>query len=156
MPFPPSPSSSGRFRRLQRLDATNLIVVIEEKATGKLVASGTLVIELKFVHSCGQVGHIEDIVCDETYRGKQLGRRYVALVSAHALGWLQRPPLIRNEACAAAPGGTARIIDQLKHLGERAGCYKVILDCAEKNVGFYEKLGFLRKEIQMALYFGKS
>ena len=65
----------GRFRRLQRLDGTNLIVVIEEKATGKLVASGTLAIELKFVHSCGQVGHIEDIVCDESYRGKQLGRR---------------------------------------------------------------------------------
>ena len=48
------------------------------------------------------------------------------------------------------------IIDQLKHLGQRSGCYKVILDCAEKNVGFYEKLGFLRKEIQMALYFASG
>jgi hypothetical protein len=46
-----------------------------------------------------------------------------------------------------------RIIDQLKHLGLRAGCYKVILDCAEKNVGFYEKLGFVRKEVQMAHYY---
>ena len=45
------------------------------------------------------------------------------------------------------------IIDQLKHLAKRSGCYKVILDCAEKNVGFYEKLGFVKKEIQMALYF---
>lgn len=32
------------------------------------------------------------------------------------------------------------------------GCYKVILDCAEKNVAFYEKLGFQRKEVQMAMY----
>jgi glucosamine-phosphate N-acetyltransferase len=60
---------------MQRLDGSNLIVVIEEKATGKLVATGTLAVELKFVHSCGHVGHIEDIVCDEAYRGKQLGRR---------------------------------------------------------------------------------
>jgi len=66
-----------RFRRLQRLENTNLIVVLEEAATGRLVASGTIAIELKFVHSCGQVGHIEDIVCDAEYRGKQLGRRYV-------------------------------------------------------------------------------
>jgi len=66
-----------RFRRLQRLENTNLIVVMEEAATGRLVASGTIAIELKFVHSCGQVGHIEDIVCDAEYRGKQLGRRYV-------------------------------------------------------------------------------
>ena len=29
------------------------------------------------------------------------------------------------------------------------GCYKVILDCAEANVVFYEKCGLTRKEIQM-------
>ena len=33
------------------------------------------------------------------------------------------------------------------------GCYKAILDCSEKNVGFYQKLGFVVKESQMALYF---
>ncbi|XWV24846.1 6-phosphate N-acetyltransferase [Tupanvirus deep ocean] len=31
-------------------------------------------------------------------------------------------------------------------------CYKIILDCSEKNIGFYEKFGFKRKEVQMALY----
>jgi hypothetical protein len=29
------------------------------------------------------------------------------------------------------------------------GCYKVILDCADHNVAFYEKCGLTRKEIQM-------
>ncbi len=29
------------------------------------------------------------------------------------------------------------------------GCYKVILDCAEANVSFYEKCGLTRKEVQM-------
>lgn len=30
-----------------------------------------------------------------------------------------------------------------------AGCYKVILDCGESNVAFYEKCGLTRKEVQM-------
>ncbi len=29
------------------------------------------------------------------------------------------------------------------------GCYKVILDCAEHNVAFYEKCGLTKKEVQM-------
>eukprot|EP01126_Amoeba_proteus_P030467 TRINITY_DN3011_c0_g1_i2.p1 TRINITY_DN3011_c0_g1~~TRINITY_DN3011_c0_g1_i2.p1 ORF type:complete len:111 (-),score=15.59 TRINITY_DN3011_c0_g1_i2:129-461(-) len=45
------------------------------------------------------------------------------------------------------------IVEQLTHLGKRAGCYKIILDCSEKNVGFYHRLGFQRKENQMAMYF---
>ncbi len=39
------------------------------------------------------------------------------------------------------------------HICKGQGCYKVILDCSEKNEGFYAKLGFQRKELQMALYF---
>ena len=35
---------------------------------------------------------------------------------------------------------------------EKYGCYKIILDCAEKNRTFYEKSGFVKKEIQMARY----
>ena len=47
----------------------------------------------------------------------------------------------------------SRLIDYLSKLGEEKGCYKVILDAAEKNVGFYEKCGYKRKEICMAKYF---
>ena len=45
------------------------------------------------------------------------------------------------------------IIEQLKVIAQAHKCYKVILDCNEKNQGFYEKLGFKKKEIQMAVYF---
>lgn len=31
------------------------------------------------------------------------------------------------------------------------GCYKIILDCSEKNVPFYEKAGFKQHELQMRL-----
>jgi hypothetical protein len=46
----------------------------------------------------------------------------------------------------------------IAHLVERAqaaGCYKVILDCAEQNIGYYEKCGLARKEVQMVRYFDR-
>ena len=33
----------------------------------------------------------------------------------------------------------------------KRGCYKIILDCAERNVPFYENLNFRKKEYQMRL-----
>jgi glucosamine-phosphate N-acetyltransferase len=44
------------------------------------------------------------------------------------------------------------LINKAIEISKQYGCYKVILDCSEKNVIFYEKLGFTRKELQMALY----
>ncbi|ORY91279.1 acyl-CoA N-acyltransferase [Syncephalastrum racemosum] len=45
-----------------------------------------------------------------------------------------------------------RIIEALKFIGAKAGCYKVILDCSAKNIPFYEKCGFTQKEYEMAWY----
>ena len=47
------------------------VFVVEEK--GRLLASGTLVLERKFARGCGLCGHIEDIVVDEQCRGRGLG-----------------------------------------------------------------------------------
>jgi hypothetical protein len=41
------------------------------------------------------------------------------------------------------------VIEALLEAAREAGCYKVILDCAEANAAFYEKCGLTRKEIQM-------
>ncbi|KAG0221639.1 Glucosamine-phosphate N-acetyltransferase-like protein [Mortierella sp. GBA43] len=49
-----------------------------------------------------------------------------------------------------------RIIETLKAIGESQGCYKVILDCSEKNVPFYEKCGFERKGVEMGWYVNKT
>ncbi|SJX63113.1 related to glucosamine 6-phosphate n-acetyltransferase [Sporisorium reilianum f. sp. reilianum] len=46
-----------------------------------------------------------------------------------------------------------RIIEVLTHVGRERGCYKVILDCSEKNVPFYEKCGYHKAGEQMAVYF---
>eukprot|EP01080_Neovahlkampfia_damariscottae_P001148 gene1148-10662_t len=42
-----------------------------------------------------------------------------------------------------------RIILGLKKLAEEKNCYKVILDCSDSNVAFYEKCGFSKTEIMM-------
>ena len=44
------------------------------------------------------------------------------------------------------------IIEHLVNFGFKNNCYKIILDCSEKNKKFYEKLGFQKKEIQMVNY----
>jgi glucosamine-phosphate N-acetyltransferase len=41
------------------------------------------------------------------------------------------------------------LILHLVNLGKNENCYKVILDCNENNVMFYEKCGFKKHEIQM-------
>jgi hypothetical protein len=45
--------------------------------------------------------------------------------------------------------GLYTVSDQL---ARDEGCYKVILDCSEANAAFYERCGFSRKELQLALY----
>lgn len=47
------------------------------------------------------------------------------------------------------------LIDHGVKFAEQNNAYKCILDCSKKNIGFYNKCGFIEKEIEMAYYFGK-
>jgi glucosamine-phosphate N-acetyltransferase len=31
-------------------------------------------------------------------------------------------------------------------------CYKIILNCDQKNIGFYEKIGFTQRNVEMSIY----
>jgi len=42
-----------------------------------IIASATLLIENKFIHNCGKVGHIEDVVVDKNYRKNGIGKKIV-------------------------------------------------------------------------------
>jgi len=41
------------------------------------------------------------------------------------------------------------LIRRIQQEARKVGCYKVILNCKEHNVAFYEHLGFRRNEIEM-------
>ena len=70
----------------------------------------------------GKVGHIEDVVIDEKYKGNGLGKDIVFYATS---------------------------------IAKKNGCYKVILDCSDDNIGFYIKSGYIKKGNQMALYFSE-
>ncbi len=44
------------------------------------------------------------------------------------------------------------LVKKAIEISKQYGCYKVILDCNEKNINFYQKHGFVKKEIQMVNY----
>lgn len=110
-----------RFQKLldhQRSHDLRLTVVAIDSNT-RVVATGSVMIEPKFIRDGKPCAHIEDIVVDRASRGSNLGKRIVTYLIDH---------------CKARQ------------------CYKIILDCAQSNVSFYEKCGFQVKGTQMAIY----
>ena len=49
------------------------IALLEERVVG----AATLIIEPKFIHDGGMVGHIEDVVVDKKYQGKKIGEQVI-------------------------------------------------------------------------------
>lgn len=108
-----------RFNWLKSRNDEYFCIVLEDLSNGRIVGSGTVFIERKFIHGCSSAGHIEDIVTHDSMRGKGLGKV---------------------------------LILTLTDLAKKGGAYKVLLSCAEKNVGFYEKCGLCPKSVSMAKY----
>ena len=50
----------------------------------KIVASTTLIIEQKFIHDGGFVGHIEDVAVSKKYQGKGIGKELIIQVLDYA------------------------------------------------------------------------
>ena len=51
-----------RFKRMLSMQGTYLVTVIEDTNSRQVVGSATLVVEDKFIHDCGRVGRVEDVV----------------------------------------------------------------------------------------------
>ncbi|CRG86230.1 glucosamine-phosphate N-acetyltransferase [Talaromyces islandicus] len=59
----------------KRNDEYYLIVICD--GSGKIVGTGSLIVERKFIHTLGLVGHIEDIAVSQDQQGKKLGLRII-------------------------------------------------------------------------------
>ncbi|KAK4477243.1 hypothetical protein RD792_016457 [Penstemon davidsonii] len=75
-----------RFQEIAKYGDDHLICVMQDNKhnSGKIVATGSVFIEKKFIRNCGKVGHIEDVVVDSSVRGKQLGKKIIDFLSDHA------------------------------------------------------------------------
>jgi glucosamine-phosphate N-acetyltransferase len=76
---------------------------------GRVVGTTSLLVERKFIHTGGRVGHIEDVAVCRSMQGRGVGTALIRYAVEEA---------------------------------RRLDCYKVILDCFDSLVGFYERLGF--------------
>ncbi|KAF9903753.1 Glucosamine-phosphate N-acetyltransferase-like protein [Linnemannia zychae] len=65
------------FEQMRRCEGVYHIVVIEELRERRIVATGTLIVEQKFLRGCAKAGHIEDIVVHDSQRGKKFGIRLI-------------------------------------------------------------------------------
>ena len=50
-------------------------IVAVAELDGKIVGATTLLIEQKFIHKGGSVGHIEDVVVDKNFQGQKIGEK---------------------------------------------------------------------------------
>ena len=97
------------------LENENHIIHVAE-LDGKIVGSTTLLIEQKFIHEGGFVGHIEDVVVNKEFEGQGIGMKLVL---------------------------------SLLDVAKEKKCYKIILNCEDKLLPFYEKIGFKQKSTEM-------
>ncbi|CAG9763666.1 unnamed protein product [Ceutorhynchus assimilis] len=70
----------AQFLKMQKAGCY-FVTVIEDIRHSKIIGSATLVTELKFIHQCGNRARLEDVVVNNTYRGKQLGKLIVLTVT---------------------------------------------------------------------------
>ena len=56
--------------------------------------------------------------------------------------------VVVSESCRGKGVGQT-LVRFLVDLAKSRRCYKVVLDCAAENCGFYEKCGFVKRECQM-------
>ncbi len=55
-------------------------IIIIAEIEGRVIGSTTLLIEPKFIHQGGVVGHIEDVVVDKKFQGKKIGEKIIIQV----------------------------------------------------------------------------
>jgi len=70
---------------VQSLHAGHNIMVIEHCSSNTIVATGTILIECKLIRDYGKVGHIEDIVVDDKFRGYGLGKEMIRILTDYSM-----------------------------------------------------------------------
>lgn len=59
----------------KKIDSNSDHIIAVAEIDGKIVGSTTLLIEQKFIHNGGKVGHIEDVVVDKNFQGQRIGEK---------------------------------------------------------------------------------
>ncbi|VVB83263.1 Acetyltransferase (GNAT) family protein [uncultured archaeon] len=94
---------------LFEINSNNGTIYVAKTSSGKIIGTAKLLIEQKFTHGGGKVGHIEDVAVRKEYEGN---------------------------------GIATKIIKEIISRAKKEKCYKIILDCKNSLLPFYQKFGF--------------
>ncbi len=116
-----------RMKRIYRARLRRGVVTNVVEVDGMIISTTSTVYEPKFIHNGDWIAHVEDVATQKGYEGKGYASLLLSAAIEHARTFVHEdtPELI--------------------------GCYKVILDCSDANIPFYEKHGFYRHENCMRL-----
>lgn len=71
----------NRFQLLKKCQGTYYhTVIVDTEKSDQIIASASLVIEKKFIHDCANRGVIEEVIVNNEYRGKSLGKQIVNIL----------------------------------------------------------------------------
>ena len=59
----------------EKINSNSDHIIAVAEMDGKIVGSTTLLIESKFIHNGGLVGHIEDVVVNKEFQGQKIGEK---------------------------------------------------------------------------------
>ena len=59
----------------EKINSNPDYIIAVAELDGKIVGATTLLIEQKFIHKGGVVGHIEDVVVDKNFQGQKIGEK---------------------------------------------------------------------------------
>ncbi|KAG0434584.1 Glucosamine 6-phosphate N-acetyltransferase 1 [Dictyocoela muelleri] len=119
----PKVNNDEFIKRFKKLNYDYIVLVAYHKNDRRVIGTGVIFFEYKFIRNLAIKGYIEDIVVCQKYRGLKIGKK---------------------------------IVEKLTEIGLERKCYKIVLSCDEKNIGFYKACGFEQKEVQMVIYNNKS
>ena len=68
----------------QKIDTDPDHIIVVAELDGRIVGATTLLIETKFIHEGGRVGHIEDVVVAKEHQGKGIGAEIIKFLLKYA------------------------------------------------------------------------
>ena len=71
-------------KTFEKINSNQDQIIIVALIEGKVVGATTLLIETKFIHNGGRVGHIEDVVVDKEHQKKKIGEKMVTYLLRYA------------------------------------------------------------------------
>jgi len=136
----------------QHLDALNNIMMqhlalLQQLAPTPDVSSDTYYSHIRDIH---QMGHI--LIAVEGNRIVGTGTLLVEPKLIHGGRYAGHIEDLAVDPAYRGQGIGSTIVNRLKESAKMHNCYKIILNCKEELISFYEKAGFEKGEAQMKQY----